>query len=222
VKEGSTVSRYRRTSASPRRQSHPADWRMGNLLRASREPTVRENRPRRRGAKSDPGLEVASRKEWLPCYDGTRRAHAPMGSDLKALLFGGQSVSTKVALFPLENNRARIRTPISSAEEAYFCGRHSFWRKQNEGGPPRAAQPMPMPGGARWSCSNPAAFHSFGKRRRPPRKRAASLHRCHAAAARSCFTRLSRRKDAPAGAEKKTGKVESDGQGSETHPESVR
>jgi ParB family chromosome partitioning protein len=54
-----------------------------------------------------------------------------MGSDLKHWLFGGQSISTKVALFPLEDYPGEIVSDLFG-EEAYFADANLFWQEQNE------------------------------------------------------------------------------------------
>src|ERR1044072_5439210 len=59
------------------------------------------------------------------------KGRGPMGSDLKHWLFGGQSVSTKVAIFPLEDYPGDIVSDLFG-EERYFADATLFWRKQNE------------------------------------------------------------------------------------------
>src|SRR5208282_3048494 len=49
----------------------------------------------------------AQQKEWLTLFDDPG-SHAPRGYQLKQWLFGGQSISTKVALFPLEEYSGQI------------------------------------------------------------------------------------------------------------------
>jgi ParB family chromosome partitioning protein len=78
-------------------------------------------------------LTLASKsqqKEWLASYEGDD-GHAPRGSDLKHWLFGGQSVSTEVALFPLEDYSGEIVSDLFG-EERYFADANLFWQKQNE------------------------------------------------------------------------------------------
>jgi ParB family chromosome partitioning protein len=72
----------------------------------------------------------AQQKEWLALFEG-EESHAPMGSDLKHWLFGGQSVSTKVALFALEDYPGEIVSDLFG-EERYFADANLFWRHQNE------------------------------------------------------------------------------------------
>jgi ParB family chromosome partitioning protein len=78
-------------------------------------------------------LTLASKsqqKEWLGLFEG-EGFHVPMASDLKHWLFGGQSISTKVALFPLEDYPGEIVSDLFG-EERYFADATSFWQKQNE------------------------------------------------------------------------------------------
>ena len=78
-------------------------------------------------------LTLASKsqqKEWLVLFEG-EKTRAPTGSDLKHWLFGGQSVSTEVALFPLEGYPGEIVSDLFG-EERYFADTNLFWQKQNE------------------------------------------------------------------------------------------
>jgi ParB family transcriptional regulator, chromosome partitioning protein len=78
-------------------------------------------------------LTLASKsrqKDWLGLFEG-ERSHAPLGSDLKHWLFGGQSISTKVAIFPLEDYPGEIVSDLFG-EERYFADATLFWQKQNE------------------------------------------------------------------------------------------
>ena len=102
---------------------------LGNLL-----PRIREAY---RSEEIDPEtvrhLTLASKaqqKEWLGLFEG-EDSRAPMGSDLKHWLFGGQSVSTKVALFSLEDYPGEIVSDLFG-EERYFADSTLFWRHQNE------------------------------------------------------------------------------------------
>jgi ParB family chromosome partitioning protein len=72
----------------------------------------------------------AQQKEWWALFEG-EESRAPMGSDLKHWLFGGQSVSTNVALFPLEDYPGEIVSDLFG-EERYFADATLFWQKQNE------------------------------------------------------------------------------------------
>ena len=71
----------------------------------------------------------AQQKDWLALF-ADENGSAPHGSDLKHWLFGGQSVSTKVALFPLENYPGQIVSDLFG-EEQYFADVNLFWQRQN-------------------------------------------------------------------------------------------
>ena len=102
---------------------------LGNLL-----PRIREAyRTEQIDAETVRHLTLASKsqqKEWLALFED-EQSHAPMGCDLKHWLFGGQSVLTKVALFPLEDYSGEIVSDLFG-EEQYFADANLFWRKQNE------------------------------------------------------------------------------------------
>ncbi|MGO8867409.1 MAG: ParB/RepB/Spo0J family partition protein [Alphaproteobacteria bacterium] len=72
----------------------------------------------------------AQQKDWLTLYDDPG-SHAPRGYQLKQWLFGGQSISTKAALFPLENYSGQIVGDLF-AEDAYFADADLFWALQNK------------------------------------------------------------------------------------------
>ena len=72
----------------------------------------------------------AQQKEWLTLFDDPG-SHAPRGYQLKQWLFGGQSISTKVALFPLEEYSGQIVGDLF-AEDAYFADADLFWQLQNK------------------------------------------------------------------------------------------
>ena len=71
----------------------------------------------------------AQQKAWLELYQGGQSKH-PVGYQLKQWLFGGQSVSTKVALFPLEQYTGQIVTDLFG-EDSYFADTEMFWELQN-------------------------------------------------------------------------------------------
>ncbi|BCM17800.1 ParB/RepB/Spo0J family partition protein [Mesorhizobium sp. J8] len=78
-------------------------------------------------------LTMASKvqqKDWLTLFADPNQ-HAPRGWQLKQWLFGGQSISTKVALFPIENYGGLIVSDLFG-EESYFADADLFWQKQNE------------------------------------------------------------------------------------------
>jgi ParB family chromosome partitioning protein len=72
----------------------------------------------------------AQQKEWLALFADPEQ-RAPHGYQLKQWLFGGQSVSTKVALFPVEDYPGLIVSDLFG-EDSYFSDADLFWQKQNE------------------------------------------------------------------------------------------
>lgn len=78
-------------------------------------------------------LTLASRsqqKDWLALYDDPEQ-YAPTGQSLKAWLFGGQSIPTKVAIFDLDAYPGRIKADLFG-EDGYFEDADTFWTMQNE------------------------------------------------------------------------------------------
>jgi ParB family chromosome partitioning protein len=71
----------------------------------------------------------AQQKEWLALFED-EEAHAPRGHDLKQWLFGGSAISTKVALFPLEEYQGQIASDLFG-EDGYFSDAVQFWERQN-------------------------------------------------------------------------------------------
>ncbi|MBI5162427.1 MAG: ParB/RepB/Spo0J family partition protein [Magnetospirillum sp.] len=77
-------------------------------------------------------LTMASKvqqKEWHRLHTD-KEAHAPRGFQLKQWLFGGNTLSTKVALFPLEDYTGQIVADLFG-EDAYFADIDQFWTLQN-------------------------------------------------------------------------------------------
>lgn len=71
----------------------------------------------------------ARQKDWLALFSDPH-AHAPRGHQLKHWLFGGQSIATAVALFPLEDYSGEIVTDLFG-EHSYFADVDLFWSLQN-------------------------------------------------------------------------------------------
>lgn len=71
----------------------------------------------------------AQQKEWLGLFQDAE-AHAPRGDQLKQWLFGGGAISTKVALFPLEEYQGQIVADLFG-EDGYFSDAAQFWERQN-------------------------------------------------------------------------------------------
>ncbi|WP_316979509.1 ParB/RepB/Spo0J family partition protein [Shumkonia mesophila] len=72
----------------------------------------------------------ARQKDWLALFDDPEQ-YAPRGYQLKQWLFGGQSIPTGVALFPVEDYPGQIVADLFG-EDAYFADTDLFWQKQNE------------------------------------------------------------------------------------------
>ncbi|TGS43723.1 ParB/RepB/Spo0J family partition protein [Mesorhizobium sp. M8A.F.Ca.ET.182.01.1.1] len=72
----------------------------------------------------------AQQKDWLTLFADPNQ-HAPRGWQLKQWLFGGQSISTKVALFAVEDYAGLIVSDLFG-EDSYFSDADLFWHKQNE------------------------------------------------------------------------------------------
>jgi ParB family transcriptional regulator, chromosome partitioning protein len=71
----------------------------------------------------------AQQQEWLKLLQD-EEAHVLFGQQLKHWLFGGQSISTKVALFALDDYKGKIVADLFG-EEAYFADAGLFWDLQN-------------------------------------------------------------------------------------------
>ena len=70
----------------------------------------------------------AQQRGWLALVDDAE-ARAPVGHQLKAWLFGGASISTKVALFDLASFNGEIVADLFG-EERYFASVDAFWTAQ--------------------------------------------------------------------------------------------
>ncbi|WP_245307049.1 ParB/RepB/Spo0J family partition protein [Mesorhizobium sp. SEMIA 3007] len=102
---------------------------LGDLLPKIREAYRREDID----AETARHLTMASKaqqKDWLALYADPEQ-YAPRGHQLKQWLFGGQSISTKVALFAIEDYPGLIVCDLFG-EDSYFADADLFWQKQNE------------------------------------------------------------------------------------------
>jgi ParB family chromosome partitioning protein len=72
----------------------------------------------------------AQQKAWLTLLDDPEQ-RAPTGSSLKAWLFGGASIPTRNALFPLDDYSGQIRADLFG-DDSWFVEPDLFWRCQNE------------------------------------------------------------------------------------------
>ncbi|MBY8823210.1 ParB/RepB/Spo0J family partition protein [Sphingomonas colocasiae] len=71
----------------------------------------------------------AQQRAWLALFDDPQ-AHAPIGMQLKAWLFGGQSIKAAHALFPLDAYPGAIVSDLFG-EDRYFADPDAFWVAQN-------------------------------------------------------------------------------------------
>lgn len=102
---------------------------LGDLLPKIREAYRREDID----AETARYLTMASKaqqKDWLALFADPDQ-YAPRGYQLKQWLFGGQSISTKVALFAIEEYPGLITCDLFG-EDTYFADADLFWQKQNE------------------------------------------------------------------------------------------
>ncbi|MGR4863171.1 ParB/RepB/Spo0J family partition protein [Caulobacter sp. LARHSG274] len=77
-------------------------------------------------------LTLASKgqqKDWLKLYDDPAQRE-PRGAQLKAWLFGGEAIPTRLAIFALDDYPGAIIADLFG-EEAYFTDAALFWTHQN-------------------------------------------------------------------------------------------
>ncbi|WP_380871562.1 chromosome partitioning protein ParB [Sphingomonas sp. DBB INV C78] len=102
---------------------------LGNLL-----PRIRDHYARGKiDATTVRHLTMASKsqqKAWLALFDDPEN-YAPTGYQLKAWLFGGQSISTAHALFALDAYAGQIVADLFG-DSGYFADADAFWTQQNE------------------------------------------------------------------------------------------
>lgn len=72
----------------------------------------------------------AQQKEWLAMLDDPQ-AYCPIGSQLKAWLFGGMSIPTSTAIFDLASYDGEIVSDLFG-DDTYFASAEVFWAAQNE------------------------------------------------------------------------------------------
>jgi ParB family chromosome partitioning protein len=72
----------------------------------------------------------AQQQEWLKLYEDAG-SHAPRGRDVKRWLFGGESVPTQAAIFPLDQYKGEIVTDLFGGD-GYFADTAQFWELQNK------------------------------------------------------------------------------------------
>lgn len=71
----------------------------------------------------------AQQKEWLRLFED-EDGNAPHGYYLKQWLFGGQSILTVSALFPMEQYQGHIASDLFE-DRSYFSDTEQFWKLQN-------------------------------------------------------------------------------------------
>jgi len=69
-------------------------------------------------------------KAWLALHDDPEQ-RAPTGDHLKAWLLGGEAISVKAAIFPLEEYKGRIAGDLFE-KDGFFADAEQFWTAQNE------------------------------------------------------------------------------------------
>ena len=70
----------------------------------------------------------AQQRDWLALVDCPEK-HTPTGSQLKAWLFGGSAIATKVAMFDIASYTGDIVSDLFG-EDSYFAGAEEFWAVQ--------------------------------------------------------------------------------------------
>ena len=71
----------------------------------------------------------AQQKAWLALFRD-EEAYAPRGTQLKAWLFGGASISTSAAIFDMAEFKGQIVSDLF-AEDGYFADADQFWEAQS-------------------------------------------------------------------------------------------
>ncbi|MBJ7376351.1 ParB/RepB/Spo0J family partition protein [Sphingobium sp.] len=72
----------------------------------------------------------AQQKAWLALFDSDDD-YCPTGPQLKSWLFGGASISTRHALFPLDTYKGKVIADLFG-EDGVFADTDQFWRAQNK------------------------------------------------------------------------------------------
>lgn len=127
IKEGRTVEEIAATFGLSETQVKQR-LALGNLLPKIRDAYRREEID----VQSVRHLTLATKtqqRDWLVLFQD-ETAYAPTGAELKQWLFGGQSISTKMALFPLDDYPSEIVTDLFG-EDGYFADKTLFWERQN-------------------------------------------------------------------------------------------
>ena len=72
----------------------------------------------------------AQQQDWLKLF-ADAGSQAPRGRDVKRWLFGGESVPTRAAIFPLDQYTGEIVTDLFGGD-GYFADTAQFWALQNQ------------------------------------------------------------------------------------------
>ncbi|AUW57525.1 chromosome partitioning protein ParB [Sphingobium sp. SCG-1] len=102
---------------------------LGNLLPRIRQ-LYREEKIDRTTVRHLTLASKSQQKAWLALYDDPDN-YTPTGHQLKAWLFGGQSIAAKVALFDLATYAGATVADLFG-DDRYFADPEAFWTAQNE------------------------------------------------------------------------------------------
>lgn len=116
-------------------------------------------------------LTLASKsqqRDWLALRDDPN-AYAPCGYQLKAWLFGGQSIAVSHALFPVEGSGLSTVSDLFGNETYFACGK-TFWPLQNAAIEARSRQYLEQGWVDAVVIGPEANFHSWEYEKTPKRK----------------------------------------------------
>ena len=102
---------------------------LGNLLPRIRQ-LYRDEKIDRTTVRHLTLASKSQQKAWLALYDDPDN-YTPTGHQLKAWLFGGQSIAAKVALFDLATYAGATIADLFG-DDRYFADPEAFWTAQNE------------------------------------------------------------------------------------------
>lgn len=102
---------------------------LGNLLPRIRQ-LYRDEKLDRTTVRHLTLASKSQQKAWLALYDDPDN-YTPTGHQLKAWLFGGQSIAAKVALFDLATYAGATVADLFG-DDRYFADPEAFWTAQNE------------------------------------------------------------------------------------------
>jgi len=110
----------------------------------------------------------AQQREWLAMFDdpGT---YCPTGSQLKAWLFGGDSIPAKAAIFDLATYEGELVTDLFG-EDSYFASADAFWAAQNAAIDAKAEAYRDAGWNEVITLEPGSYFHTWEHERRPKKK----------------------------------------------------